>query len=46
MATVFGANNPDFEHHVTPPKYAQNYSTLHKINRKEIGEGERGGHLG
>jgi hypothetical protein len=46
MANGFLANNPDFEHHVTPPKYVQNYSALHKINRKESGEGERGEHLG
>ncbi len=42
MANGFFANNPDFEHHVTPQKYVQNYSALHKINRKESGEGERG----
>ena len=45
-AKVFLANNPDFEHHVTPQKYVQNYSALHKINRKESGEGEHGAHLG
>jgi hypothetical protein len=46
MATVFRANDLDLEHHVTPLKCVQHYSALHKINRKEIGEGELGGHLG
>ena len=46
MANGFLANNLDFEHHVIPPKHAQNYSEQHKINRKESGEGERGEHLG
>lgn len=46
MTTDFGANNPDFERHVTLLKYAQNHSAPHKTNHKETGEEERGEHLG